>query len=219
MANCDLKESIFTNIDVMCDVATGFEAEAVFALRADVDFASLKKAEGQSTQPNTYLFDSASGDGKTFSFLKDGKQPAIVMQLKNAYSGTTAEMNEGDIRNTITNTVAMNVWSNDPKAAAKVDAMLNSTYVCILKQNYKGDEENGLAKYRVFGTTGDGLKMTACSNDPYNDSIGNAWTITMTENNASRSAMFVDAKAEDGTTGENSADAWFEANFATFRTV
>lgn len=219
MANCDLKEAIFTNIDVLCENAvTGFEQEAIFCLRSSVDFASLKKAESQATQPNTYLFDSTSGDGKTFSFLKDGEQPAVVMQLKNAYSGTTTEFEEKDIRNVVNNTVVFQLWSNTPKDAERIDAMMNSVYVCILRQNLKGDEENGLAKYRVYGTTGDGLKMTACSNDPYSEN-GNSWVVTMTESNAVRAAMFIDAKDEDGTTGEAAADKWFDANFDTFRTV
>lgn len=208
MAYCPLQDEIFEDVNVTCDVVAGYEEEAIFILRKDIDFASLKKYQSE-TLKNTYIV--PSGDSK---ITKDGTHGAMVYQLKNAFSGTTAEFAEGDNRNTITNTVAFNVWSTDDQSARQIDAMLNSTYVCILKQKYKGDDDNsgyvGGAVYRLFGVEGSGLKMTGASNDNYNETLGAGWTLTFTETGALKSASFIQKEGEDGKPSEQATEQFFQ---------
>lgn len=201
MANCNLEEKIFADVEVTCDSVAGYEDTAIFVLRSDVDFAKLKSLSSD-TLANTYQIKNPSDD----KILKPSAHGAKVFQLKNAFSGTTAEFAEGDNRNTITNTVAFNVWSTDPKSAKQIDDMLNSTYVCILRQKYKGDEDNagaiGGAVFRIFGTEGSGLKMTGASNDNYNETLGSGWALTFTETGALHSASFLQVLDTDGKPSE-----------------
>lgn len=214
---CELTEEIFSNIEVTCSVPEGFEDKAYFMLRKDVDFAGLAKAESASTQPNTYCFADDEHFVKVSGAEVAKDKVAIVMQLKNAFSGTTSEFQEGDSRNTITNTVSFNVWSSDPNASKQLDAMLNGTYVAVLKQVYKGNEDNsgyaGGAVYRVYGVTGSGLKCTGMSNDPYADSLGNGWVVTFTEEGATNTMKFLQAKDADGELSEVTTDAWVKKEF------
>lgn len=215
MPYCDLKEDIFSNIHVDCDVAKGFEEQAVFLLRSEVDFAKLKNFSDE-TLPNTYIVPANETILKEYTTTAgtETHKGAVVFQLRNAFSGTTTSLEQGDLRNTFTNNVAFNVWSSSPKASAQIDALANGTYVAILKQLYKGTEGNsgyeGGAVYRVYGVSGSGLKATAIENDPYSDSISNGWTVTLTEEGATSSMKFLQAKDAQGATSEVATEALFK---------
>ena len=213
---CDLSESIFDNVHVTCDVPEGYEDQALFVLRSDIDFAKVEDYRGKVPTGNTAYtkYDNTIVIPVDGSILKDNKKGAVVYQLKNAFSGTTAAFEEGDVKNTITETVAFNIWSNDPKAGQQIDDMLNSTYVAILKQQYKGTSGNsnevGGAVYRVFGLSGSGLKMTGADQDSYSDSnVG--WTLTFQSTGSNKSMQFLQAVDADNKISETAMDGIFES--------
>lgn len=195
---CGISEIVIDNIKPKCGTAKGYESEAVFVRYEDIDRASI-------------VYDDENGLIVTNLEPKTGAHGATVVQLKNAFSGTNTEFNEGDYRNTVNSNVVFSIYTVTPSDALNAQKLLNGKYVVLLRQNEVGiyvettggtiDKEAsntpvaGGAKYRIFGLQ-NGCVCTALSNDAYDESIGNGFNITLTENNADSVANFLIAKVQ-----------------------
>lgn len=184
---CNLVDYDLDNINVVCNVAEGFENELILINRADIDWSSVSYDTDYPSVVNGFA-------------LKDGKKGAFVFQLKKPFQGTQTSLSEGDFRSFVTNTVAFNIWSSDPLSAKQLQAILNGNFVAITRQRYKGASAEALvdggAEYRIYGLE-NGLECSAMDNDPYSDSVGNAWNITLTEAKSSMPMYFLIAKNND----------------------
>lgn len=167
------------NIDVQCNLKDGFENVGYIISRSDVDFASIKYGFTSPEYPKTVITQFAA---------KDSKKGYYIAQLKNAFQDTTVALATGDYRNTFTNTVSFKIFGNSPKYAQIVNGLAAGEFIVILEQKEKG--ENGESTYRVFGID-NGLTATATDNNAYDESLGNGWNITMTEEGASSSAYYL----------------------------
>lgn len=174
------------NIKVQCSIADGYEDLGYIVPRSDIDFAHVTyggsftdSQDNEVIVPNTVVTSIA---------LKSGKKGKYVEQLKNAFSGTAVSFNASDFRNTFTNSVSFNIYGNSPEVAAIVNGLSNGEYVLVLQQKEKGTA--GESAYRIFGLE-NGLVASEISQDNYSDTVGAGWAITMVEEKASNSALYL----------------------------
>lgn len=174
------------NIKVQCSIADGYEDLGYIVPRSDIDFAHVvyggsftDSQDNEVIVPNTVVTSIA---------LKSGKKGKYVAQLKNAFSGTAVSFSASDFRNTFTNSVSFNVYGNSPEVASIVNGLSNGEFVLVLQQKEKGAD--GSSAYRIFGLE-NGLVASEISQDNYNEAIGAGWSVTMTEEKASNSALYL----------------------------
>ena len=108
----------------------------------------------------------------------------IVQGGKTPYTGTQQEMAEGTYQNTITNTVQFVILNQGLATANQVFALMNGEFVVVLQNN------NGT--YQVYGIEA-GLRASAMVRELYNDDTLSGWLVTMTEENAVKGNLFIDA--------------------------
>ena len=108
----------------------------------------------------------------------------IVQGGKTPFTGTQQEMAEGTYQNTITNTIQFVILNQGTTTASQVFALMNGEFVVALQNN------NGT--YQVFGLEA-GLRASAMIRELYSDDTLSGWLITMTEENAVKGNLFIDA--------------------------
>ena len=117
--------------------------------------------------------------------LKSGKTAYDIVQSgKTPFSGTQQELTEGTYINTYTNTVQFVILNQGTTTADQVFALMNGEFVVILQNN------NGT--YQVYGLEG-GLRASAMVRELYNDDTLSGWLVTMTEENATKGNLFINA--------------------------
>lgn len=147
-----------SDIGNKCALIQGYEQCGIIFNRRDIDFANCTFDDSKMTI--------------TKLAVKDGKTGYAVKQLKQAFSGTTVALNEGDYKNTFTNTVSFNIFNTGQEVSPVVRALANGEFIIFAK-------EKDSKMWRVFGFDA-GLTATGIDNDAYNE--GNpGWSITMTE--------------------------------------
>ena len=114
-------------------------------------------------------------DKTAYNIIQGGKTP---------FTGTQQEMVEGTYQNTITNTVQFVILNQGQTTADEIFALMNGEYVVVLQNN------NGT--YQVFGLES-GLHASAMIREYYSDDTLAGWLVTMTEENAVKGNIFIDA--------------------------
>jgi len=126
--------------------------------------------------------------------LVSGAKAYKINQLKNAFTDTEVAAEVGDYRVTFTNTLAFKIFDQGPKVAAIVNGLANGEFVVILEQKDKSIDAysfaSGESKWRVFGIE-NGLTASEITNNAYDDSIGNGWSVKMEEKASSSSAYYI----------------------------
>lgn len=107
------------------------------------------------------------------------------------FTGTTVEMVEGTFANKFTNTFQFMIPDNSPEAAALVDGIANGSLVAVIKNSYTGGDDRG--QFQILGMQ-KGLKVSAVACDKYSDDSEGGWIVTLTEEGASKSAIFLEHK-------------------------
>lgn len=170
---------IATDIAFDCEQLSvrGMEADGLIINREDVDF-------GAST------IDPQNGNIVKTLVLKSGKKAYEVAQLGNTpFTGLVSNLNVGTYRNTWTHDIPIAVLANDPTACNKIiDALAGGNFLLILKNKNKG--ENGNGEYQIFGYH-QGCRASAGTNDKYSEDTEGGWLITLQEQNAPKSGMFL----------------------------
>lgn len=108
----------------------------------------------------------------------------IVQGGKTPYTGSQQEMQEGTYQNTLTNTIQFVILNQGLTTANQVFALMNGEFVVVLQNN------NGT--YQVYGIEA-GLRASAMVRELYNDDTLSGWLVTMTEENAVKGNLFIDA--------------------------
>lgn len=155
----------------------GMEADGVIINREDVDFASC-------------VIDSTNNNIIKQLVLKSGKHGYEVAQLGNTpFTGLVSNLNVGTYRNTWTHDIPLAVLANDPSVCKNIiDALSNGNFVLVLRNKNKG--ANGDGEYQVFGYH-QGCRASAGTNDKYSEDTEGGWLITLQEQNAPKSGMFL----------------------------
>lgn len=182
MGVCD--DILKKDISPSCDdpVIQGMEQEGVIMNRADVDFAAT-------------LFNSTRKNVIETLAMKTGKKAyKVVVPGKTPFTGTTTALTTGTYRNSFTNTLALVILANDPDVCADIiDGLANGSYIVILENKYKGlqkEENPGDAAFQVFGYY-QGLTATTIENNKYSEDTEGGWTVTLEEQKAPKSALFL----------------------------
>ena len=182
MGVCD--DILKKDISRSCDdpVVQGLEQEGVIMNRADVDFAATVF---NATRKNVI---------ETLAMKEKKKAYKVVVPGKTPFTGTTTALATGTYRNSFTNTITLVILANDPDVCADiVDGLANGSYVVVLENKYKGlqkEENPGDAAFQVFGYY-QGLTTTTIENNKYSEDTEGGWTVTLEEQKAPKSALFL----------------------------
>ena len=126
--------------------------------------------------------------------LVSGAKAYRINQLKNAFTDTEVAAEVGDYRVTFTNTLAFKIFDQGPKVASIINGLASGEFVVILEQKDKSIDAynyaSGESKWRVFGIE-NGLTASEITNNAYDDSIGNGWSVKMEEKASSSSEYFI----------------------------
>ena len=173
MALCDfLITADIQGYDCENPMVKGAKADGLIINRKDVNFSGV-------------TYDSTNPFKVTALPLATGKTAYDVIQGgKTPYTGSQQEMVEGTYQNTITNTVQFVILNQGTVTADQVFALMNGEFVVVLQNN------NGT--YQVYGLEA-GLRASAMVRELYNDDTLSGWLITMTEENAIKGNLFIDA--------------------------
>lgn len=177
MGQCD--SLIAKDIAVNCDnpIVRGLEPDGVIINRADVDFAQC------------VLDDNCKNILKSL-ILKAGKKGYSVVQMGNTpFSGMTSNLEVGTYRNTWTHEIPIAILDNGPEVSQDIiDGLANGTFVLVLRNKHKGDD--GKAEFQVYGYY-QGLQCSAGSNEKYSEETDGGWLMTLQEQRAPKSALFL----------------------------
>ena len=182
MGVCD--DILKKDISPSCDdpVVQGLEQEGVIMNRADVDFAATVF---NATRKNVI---------ETLAMKEKKKAYKVVVPGKTPFTGTTTALATGTYRNSFTNAISLVILANDPDVCADiVDGLANGSYVVVLENKYKGlqkEENPGDAAFQVFGYY-QGLTATTIENNKYSEDTEGGWTVTLEEQKAPKSALFL----------------------------
>lgn len=177
MALCDfLISADIQGYDCENPMVKGAKADGLIINRKDINFSGITYDANDPFKVTALPLIT----GKTaYDIVQGGKTP---------YTGTQQEMVEGTYQNTITNTVQFVILNQGMVTANQVFALMNGEFVVILQNN------NGT--YQVYGLEA-GLRASAMVRELYNDDTLSGWLITMTEENAVKGNLFIDAALYD----------------------
>lgn len=115
-----------------------------------------------------------------------------ISQLgKTPYTGTNTTLVEGNISNKFTETFNFVVPDNSPLSCALLDNIANGKFVIVAQNQYTGSDNKGA--FQVFGAK-KGLVATAMERDAYSEDTDGGWAVTLTQENAPNSALFIEHK-------------------------
>lgn len=190
MAVCD--EVLKKDIIPSCDdpVVPGLEQEGVIMNRDDIDFATTAFSATKKNVIETLA-------------LKSGKKAyKVVVPGNSPFTGSQVALATGTYRNTFTNTIALVVLDNGPDVCADIiDGLANGSYVVVLENKFKGLQKEttpGDCAFQVYGYY-QGLKATAITNDKYSEDTEGGWAVTLEEQKAPKSALFLYKTSYDTT--------------------
>lgn len=177
MALCDfLISADIQGYDCENPMIKGAKADSLIINRKDINFSGI-------------TYDANDPFKVTALPLLTGKTAYDIVQVgKTPYTGTQQEMVEGTYQNTITNTVQFVILNQGMVTANQVFALMNGEFVVVLQNN------NGT--YQVYGLEA-GLRASAMVRELYNDDTLSGWLVTMTEENAVKGNLFIDATLYD----------------------
>lgn len=133
-----------------------------------------------------------------------------VQQLGNRpFEGTQSELVTGTYGNKFNHTVVIAIPDNGPEVSENiVDKLANGSFTVIVRNSYvhQTDATEGFVggdnKYQIYGLQ-KGLKATSIVREAWGDNSG-MWIVTLVEENASKSGMFLYV------TDETTTDQYYE---------
>lgn len=173
MALCDfLISADIQGYDCSNPMVKGAKANGLIINKADINMAGV-------------TYDASNPFKVTALPLNAGKTAYDIVQGgKTPFTGSQQELQEGTYQNTITNTIQFVILNQGSTTASQVFALMNGEFVVALQNN------NGT--YQVFGLE-TGLRASAMIRELYSDDTLSGWLITMTEENAVKGNLFIDA--------------------------
>lgn len=167
------------DIDFNCAdlISRGVEPDGKIMNRSDVDFAKC-------------VFDDTRKNIVKQLILKTGKKAYDVVQYGGTpFNGVKSTLNVGTYHNTWTHEIPIVVLNNSPEVTEDIiDGLANGTFVLVLRNRHKGTD--GEAEYQIYGYD-QGLVASAGENDKWSEDTDGGWLMTMQEQRAPRSAMFL----------------------------
>lgn len=121
----------------------------------------------------------------------------IIVPEGTPFNGTLIEAVVGTYKTKWNKTVAFVILDSGPEVSANIiDKLANGKFVIVLENVYAGADSKN--KFEVYGFE-QGLKLTAGSRDLYSDDVDGGWSVTLQEQNAPSSGLFLFSESEAAT--------------------
>lgn len=182
MAECDFKIAKSIEFDCTNMSEKGVEKKGYIVNYADV----LKASCGRS---GNLLSSIALATG--------AKGYKIIVPEGTPFNGTLIEAVVGTYKTKWNKTVAFVVLDSGPDVSHDIiDKLANGKFVIILENVFAGTDSKN--KFEVYGFE-QGLKMTAGTRDLNSDDTDGGWSVTLQEQNAPSSGLFLFSESEQAT--------------------
>ena len=181
-------------------------AECDFKLAKDIEFDCTNMSE-KGVQTTGYVVNYAdvekskcnrSGNSISALALASGaKGHKIIVPEGSPFNGTTIEAVVGTYRTKWNKTVAFVILNSGPDVTHDIiDKLANGTFVVVLENQVAGAAKKNL--FEVYGFE-QGLKLTASTRDLNSDDTDGGWSVTLQEQQAPSSGLFLWDTDEDKT--------------------
>lgn len=121
----------------------------------------------------------------------------VIVPEGTPFNGTLIEAVVGTYKTKWNKTVAFVILDSGPEVTQDIiDKLANGKFVIVLENVYAGADSKN--KFEVYGFE-QGLKMTAGTRDLYSDDIDGGWSVTLQEQNAPSSGIFLFSESESAT--------------------
>lgn len=141
-------------------------------------------------------FDEVDWDGLTkegnivskLSLLK-GRAYRCVVPGKTPFTGTNVAMAAGTYKNKFNKTAVIVVLDSGPDVCSNViDQLANGRFVFIFENKYRGKDDKNT--FEIYGLE-QGLVASEISSDKYSEDTDGGWSVTLIEENAVSSGIFL----------------------------
>lgn len=181
-------------------------AECDFKLVKDIEFDCTNMSE-KGLQTTGYIMNYAdvvkgkcnrTGNSITALALATGaKGYKIMVPEGSPFNGTTIEAAVGTYRTKWNKTVAFVILNSGPEVSHDIiDKLANGKFVVVLENKFAGAGSKNL--FEVYGFE-QGLKLTASTRDLNSDDTDGGWSVTLQEQQAPSSGLFLWDTDEDKT--------------------
>lgn len=174
---CDYK--LAQNIGASCDnpQVQGLKNKGYLINYDDIDFDSVKRDETNSLIINDLPLLTGK---KAYSAYVPGKTP---------FTGTKAELATGTYSNKFNKTASIVVLDSGPDVAKNIiNNLANGKFVFIMENKYQGDDKKNT--FEIYGFE-QGLTASEMSNEKYSEDTDGGWAVTLIEENAPSSGIFL----------------------------
>lgn len=121
----------------------------------------------------------------------------VIVPEGTPFNGTLIEAVVGTYKTKWNKTVAFVILDSGPEVTQDIiDKLANGKFVIVLENVYAGADSKN--KFEVYGFE-QGLKMTAGTRDLYSDDIDGGWSVTLQEQHAPSSGIFLFSESESAT--------------------
>lgn len=174
MGSCDFK--IAKSIDFDCE---NMPAKGIEKVGYIVNYDDVQKASCNRTGNLISALALASG----------AKGYKIIVPEGTPFNGTLIEAVVGTYRTKWNKTVAFVILNSGPDVSHDIiDKLANGKFVIVLENVFAGSDSKN--KFEVYGFE-QGLKLTAGTRDLNSDDTDGGWSVTLQEQNAPSSGLFL----------------------------
>ena len=182
MGNCDFK--IAKSIDFDCE---NMPAKGIEKVGYIVNYDDVLKASCNRTGNLINALALVSG----------AKGYQIIVPEGTPFNGTLIEAVVGTYRTKWNKTVAFVILNSGPDVSHDIiDKLANGKFVIVLENVFAGSDSKN--KFEVYGFE-QGLKLTAGTRDLNSDDTDGGWSVTLQEQNAPSSGLFLFNDSEAAT--------------------
>lgn len=170
---CDF--ALAQDIAVQCDKpqTSGLKNTGWLMNYDDIDFDNL-------TQTGNIVSQLALNQGRAYRVYVPGKTP---------FSGTQAAMVAGTYRNKFNKTASIVVLNSGPDVSENIiDQLANGRFVFIFENKFRGKDNKNT--FEIYGLE-QGLTASEMTNDKYSEETDGGWAVTLLEENAPKSGIFL----------------------------
>lgn len=180
--SCDYKIAVNVVYNGCNPATKGLKPIGWLANFEDIDHTAMNAVSNLKSTTQRNLFKDIK--------LKEGTHLVQIYQSgKSPFSGAKKEAATGTFRNTTNKTLPFVVLDNGAEVTQYIiDKLMNGKFVAIVENAFSG--HSGDNAFEIIGLE-TGLTLTECTDEKYNEDFGGGWSITMMEENAPHSGLFI----------------------------
>lgn len=180
MSNCDSKLAVNVVYDACHPATKGLKPLGYLANFEDVDHAAMTQTDNGNIYKELKLKEGA----KLYKIYQAGKTP---------FSGATSEAQVSTFRTTWNKTLPIVILNSGADVANNIiDKIANGRFVAIVENAFAG--VNGDNTFEFYGLES-GLTLSEGNNEKWNEEYGGGWSLTLVEENAPSSGLYLLAEA------------------------